>query len=662
MKLYLLLLFNLYNIYIYIYKMKEEDLLVKVNFYTKYEIIKEQEFPIDTSFEKIIEYFNNNVTKEKLNDFDNYQLNLKSVYKMNDTIIKNEDTIKSLMQSTDITELSEAILWIEVEEAEKQSNYISSNLDEDISMIYKPKSNPFSIFSFNIKLGIVILEPYSEEIINTYELNKFNNSSAYCNSPFDLFLSGGNSDNNISNNFWIIDSKKSITKKEMPSPKENHSMLYLKEKYILITGGNDLKTFFYDINKNSFITCADLNHKCLKPALFRYNNYIYCLSDLNEEKQSFERLYIEGDLSLCKWENIYPTFANASDSVFSVKNFGVSSEVYNGVIILGGGNINKHNTYVYDVENNILALSDGKNENVFLEEKTFYKYEREKDYFVNFSGDFEKKQEIVFVNQKNKSVILVDVDSIDGKINKDKINENNEKIKNEENQKKIGNVSLRIIYKKKENEKLKYEIFGEKITPIFDDIIDEIDLNDLNVNKINDDQKKDIEEKEEKEKKEDNKEEFNSNDNNIIKSRTEKVITLNEMISNDDENKLNISNKFAVKNNVDNNKNKEEDTKHKITNKVNKAIKGIKHIFKHKKKEGEEDEKEKKEESENEGGESKISKTKKYLGKLKDKFIKRRDSSVDHNNNMKKKKEEEKKDKKKERHNSITMKGYNPEE
>ena len=34
-----------------------------------------------------------------------------------------------------------------------------------------------------------------------------------------------------------------------------------------------------------------------------------------------------------------------------------------------------------------------KMKNVFLEEKTFYKYEREKDYFVNFSGvfNFEKK-------------------------------------------------------------------------------------------------------------------------------------------------------------------------------------------------------------------------------------------------------------------------------
>ena len=557
------------------------------------------------------------------------------------------------MQSTDISELSEVVLWMEVEEVEKQLNNIGNNLDEDLNIIYKPKSNPFSIFSFNIKLGIVTLEPYSEDAINLYELNKFNSSSAYCNSQYDLYISGGNSDDNISNIFWIIDkNKKIITKTEMPSPKENHSMIYLKEKFILVTGGNDLKTFFYDINQNLFISCADLNHKCSKPALFRYNNYIYCLCDLDEKSQCFERLCLEGDLSLSQWEVIYPSFGNASDSAFNVKNFGVTSEAYNGAIILGGGNITKNNTYVYDIENNILSLTSGKNENVFLEEKTFYRYESDTDYFVNFSGDFEKKQEIVFVNQKNKSVILVDVDSMDGKINKEKINQNNQRIKIEEANKMYGNVSIRIIYKKKENEKLKYDILGEKITPIFDDIMDDIDIDESNANEIDDNNKVEV--------KKDNKEELDLNENNIVnKSKTAHVIPVNDIIINEDENKINTINTFAVKGNNDNNKDKEEDTKHKIKGKVTKAIKGIKGIFKHKNKdkiEGEEEEKGKKEESENDG-ESKISKTKKYLKQLKRKFIKKRDSSVGNDKkNLNKKKED-----KKERHNSFKAKNI-PEE
>ena len=187
--------------------MKEENdlqnLLVKVIFYTKYEIIKEEEFSIDTTFEKIIDYFNNNVKIEQ-NEFGNVDYNLKSLYKISNTNIKNEDSIKSLIEPTDISKLSEIKLWVEVEEIKQPTDNIINNLHEEINIIYKPKSNPFSIFSFNIKLGIVTIEPYAENIVTLYELNKFNSSSAYCNSPNDLFISGGNSDNNISNNFWII--------------------------------------------------------------------------------------------------------------------------------------------------------------------------------------------------------------------------------------------------------------------------------------------------------------------------------------------------------------------------------------------------------------------------------------------------------------------------
>ena len=635
--------------------MKEENdlqnLLVKVIFYTKYEIIKEEKISIDTTFERIIDYFNNNV-KIAQNEFGNVGFNLKSSYKLNNTNIKNEDTIKSLIESTDISELSEIKLCLEIEEIKKPTDNIINNLDEEINIIYKPKSNPFSIFSFNIKLGIVTLEPYAENIVTLYELNKFNSSSAYCNSPNDLFISGGNSDNIISNNFWIVDNnKKSITKKEMPFQKANHSMIYLKEKYILITGGDDLKSFFYDINKNSFIVCGDLSNKCSKPALFRYNDYIYCLSDLNEEKQFFERLCLKEDLSLSYWEKIYPCFGNELDSEFNIKNFGVTSELYNGFIVLGGGNLIKNTTYVYDVENNILSLSDGKNEKVYLEEKTFYKYENDKNYFVNFSGDFEKKQEIVFINQKNKSVLLVDVDSMDGTINMDKINENNESVKKEEIKNMTGNISIRVLFKKKENENLKYKIFGEKITPILDDILDEINEININENNINMINENDVD---------NNKKNQDLNNININQNNDEQ----NKNINNDD-NDINVY-KSKTDNYIklENENDKKEDKKHKKLG-LNKMTKAIKGIFKHKnkdkdknKKDGneeieEEDDKEKNEENENDTSykKSKTNKAKKYLGKLKNKLMKKRESSSV-NKNKKKVKEEEKR----ERNNSLSMK------
>ena len=281
-----------------------KNLSVSVVFYTKYEIIKEKEFDLDTTFEKIIDFYYNNITNElnTNNNENNFKISLKSSYTLNNSIIKKEDTIKSLISSVDINQLSEIKIWIELEEKEISSISIN-NIDEKMNIIYKPKSNPFSIFSFNTILGIVTLESYPQNLISLNELDKYNNSSAYCNSPNDLYISGGEANNNYSKNFWIIDNnKKLITKKDMPFQKSNHSMLYLKEKLILITGGNNLKTFFYDINQNSFIICGDINNKCFKPALFRYNNYIYCLSELDDEKTYFERLYIEDDISLSKWE------------------------------------------------------------------------------------------------------------------------------------------------------------------------------------------------------------------------------------------------------------------------------------------------------------------------------------------------------------------------
>ena len=642
-----------------------KNLSVSIIFYTKYEIIKEEKFNIDTTFEKIINYYKNNIANEQniIDNQNNFRINFKNLYKLNDSIIKKEDTLKSLISSVDINEVSEIKIWLELEEIEISSNNIINNLDEKMNIIYKPKSNPFSIFSFNTILGIVTLESYPQNVITLNELDKYNNSSAYCNSPNDLYISGGNIDNNYSKNFWIIDnSKKLITKKDMPFQKSNHSMIYLKEKYILITGGNNLKTFFYDINKNSFVTCNDINNNYSKPALFRYNNYIYCLSELNEVRTYFERLYINDDISLSSWEKIYPFFGSELDSEFNIKNFGLTSEIYEGYIILGGGDKVNNNTYLYDIENNVLSLSEGKNLNIYLDEKTFFRYENNINYFMNFSGDFEKKQEIVFFNQKNKSILLVDVDSIDGKIDINKIIENDKNIENEENNKNIGNISIRIIYNKNKNEKLKYEIIGEEIPPILDDIIDGINIKEN----------------------ENNKEESDLNNININEECIDEQNNIQNENNNNDENIVNNANISENEN-----KNKEDNKKHKKSGlkKVTKAINGtFKKIFKQKKKDkekekekekekdkengndekieddkecNEEEEKEKENEIENiEENKPKKSLTNKYFGKFKNKFIKKRDSSsIDNKKN--KKKDKNKEDSKKERNKSLHIKAKN---
>ena len=61
------------------------------------------------------------------------------------------------------------------------------------------------------------------------------------------------------------------------------------EGKIFLIGGNDKKTFFYDLKKNYFINWAEINELHIKPSLIQIGDYLYIFDTKNQNKFSFER-------------------------------------------------------------------------------------------------------------------------------------------------------------------------------------------------------------------------------------------------------------------------------------------------------------------------------------------------------------------------------------
>ena len=168
--------------------------------------------------------------------------------------------------------------------------------------ILKPFDNPFKVLVFTPSEFNVSIKAYSSETIEKYKLNKFDlKLSSYCNTPQNLYLSGGSGDDYSSflsgnNNFWKINSIKTNIEKlnDLPIDKQNHSMIYIPRRYIYFIGGNNRSTFFYDIFFSTFNSWASMNKQVKNPCLILVNNiFIYSFGeqDINNSDNNliFER-------------------------------------------------------------------------------------------------------------------------------------------------------------------------------------------------------------------------------------------------------------------------------------------------------------------------------------------------------------------------------------
>ena len=416
---------------------------VQVIYFLKNKIISANKFLLSSTFNSVLDFFkinNKSESKIKLKDeyiYENRKLNLNEP--LINLIELKKNSSSSIIESVEI--------YIELEESNK-NDYIPI-----FNKLIQPKKNPFGIYVFNSNEGSIRLEQYPEKIIKKFELDKYNpNYSAYCNSPKNLYLSGGKINNTTSfNDFWIINNKKySIIQKKMPYKKSNHSMLYVylnNKEYIFIAGGDgNLITFYYDINMNSFIVWSNMNSINIKPSLYQYNEYIYSFNSFNKSTNSifFERTnLVTGKPS---WEKIVPKYNQSLN--FKSKNFGISKSANNDIIFLGGEDAD-NKIVIYDpIKNSLSFQNEHENIKVKLSDKNFYCVNKE--HYIALPSSLSLKKEIAVVNIIKKSIRLINFEISLGK-NKIQL-KNNDIIDKEE--KSVGNIFVNA----KIHERLRFDI------------------------------------------------------------------------------------------------------------------------------------------------------------------------------------------------------------
>ena len=406
------------------------DFFIKVIFYTKKRYIGENYFSNNITIFDIKQYY-----KEKISDGTTI---LYKNYFLNNFKLKDSDKITNILSANNsIKEISIALELREVEELKYQFSLIKFDDENDpiYSKIIKPKLNPFGLIVFLTKNSSIQIEQYPKEILDKYNLNKFNfDNYTYCNSPNFLFLSG-------ENNFWIINKQTyAISHYKLKIYKKKHSMIYIHNIGVFLVGGDNKQTILYEIKTGKFKKWGDtVNNNIIKPGLFYYDEYLFCFRNLNKKNNFFEKTYL-GENTQRKWEIIYPRFKNTNPNEFYNNNFALSKSTEGKILFIGGNKENK-NTYIFNPLNDTIIKTEGKNEKIFFEEKNFYKLNK----VINIAipSDFEKSNELAKLNkyqfslQKIKYKIIETGTSINYEINW----ENNIEIINDN---KIGNISIEL--------------------------------------------------------------------------------------------------------------------------------------------------------------------------------------------------------------------------
>ena len=409
---------------------------VTIVYYTKNRTLFKENSNSKNSFISILEKFENNYRYKN-------EAKLKNKYYLNGKEIRDNQLLEELINQNDpncLSKLDKAEFLLELEEI----HFTGDSQYQNYRKILQPKANPFGLYIYSPKEGTLSLKIYPDKTISLFELNKFNEGSAYCNSYNDLFISGGTDNNN--KDFWIINNNNfEVKKKNMLMNKRNHSMIFLncneKEEWIFIIGGDDKKSFYYDLNKNYFINWGDTNDIHIRPALMQIGEYLYIFDSINLRKNYFERTKIITPNR--KWEKNVLNIDNKIINYFPSK-YGVSFDSNGKILLLGGDNNNKvKNTYIYEPSNNSIILSqNGKNDKMLFDDKTFYKIN--KRYNIGLSHNLNETKEIGVVDKETQSLIKIYI-SLPSENNKVKAICNlsfNDNIENKYNNE-IGNLSIK---------------------------------------------------------------------------------------------------------------------------------------------------------------------------------------------------------------------------
>ena len=363
--------FNQSNNFV-IKKLNEEKLLIQIPLTTGN---WHKEYDMNDPISKLV----NDLNAEKNLDISQYILKT----------LKNKKTSVSLTDKLKI--------FLEVEQSLNNQN---------LKFIGKPFNNPFEIFVFNKNSKILNIQSFQDEIIQQYDLNDYGPSSAYCNGNNHLYISGGEkNDNQIIDTLLDINlTNNMIDGPFTMSPKKNHSMIFISPDKVFIIGGNDTKTFYFDINEKKIIDKADLNIIRTEPALQVIDNILYCFDNINKannEELSFEKINIDNPDA--EWEIIYPKINKVK---FSQKFFAVSKDNKGENIFFLGGNKEDYNdsedlqNFKYNIESNTIEQTNIPFHDYNFKEKTFLPYNKNVDYLL---PDFNRQHPEVTFFVKSKS-------------------------------------------------------------------------------------------------------------------------------------------------------------------------------------------------------------------------------------------------------------------
>ena len=427
---------------------------ITVTFLTKSRTLYKEKINSKTSFNSLLEKFKNNSQYHS-------QAKLKNKYIINGKQIRNNQTLEEIIFQN-MCDPSNSELYLELNDI----LYSGDTYINEYKKIIQPKENPFGLFIYSTREGMLSLHNFEEKAINLFELEKIDEGSAYCNSNEDFYISGSNGKDN--KNFWIINNNDfNIKKKNMPFGKKNHSMIYLtfneNEEWIFITGGNDKKSFYYDLNKNYFINWSDTLDIHQNPALIRIGEYLYILDTLNSKKNYWERTKIISPTR--KWEKVIPKLDKKLLSNFP-SEFAVSYDTNSHIVFIGGNNIlNSNSTYVYDPISNEIYLSKiGTNDNEIFSDKIFYKINNK--YNVAIPKNVTEKKEICLVNKDEQALIKLSIDIPNEnrrtKI-KTRINFDDKKFLDKKNDE--GTITIKELDIKGKNNILKNNYMNQRIQP-----------------------------------------------------------------------------------------------------------------------------------------------------------------------------------------------------
>ena len=380
---------------------KNDQQKIKTIFYTKSQIIKEYWFKINSTVKDIFNYFEKNIKEEGFK--------LKSNYNLFNESINESYTISELIKKDKNDSIISGEIWIEVEEV----IFFDDENDDIFSTILQPKLDPFELIEYNsLKSKIKIIQ-CPQDILCYTELNKFSKESAFCNSNNALYLSGGEFSGKASYYFWIINKTNfKIIKQLMPISKKYHSMLFIADNFIFITGGDTLNTIIYDIETKDFIEWANMNKTHFQPGIFIYGDYIYAfsaLTDENKQNNYFERTNLTSKIP--KWEIIYPKY-DENKINFNSNFFGISKYLDGNILFVGGEKNNPN--YLYNPMNNIITISNKNNLSIPFWDKSFYKIN--KKYNICIPLNFNNNYQLIFLNKETESLEEINVDKKTGHV------------------------------------------------------------------------------------------------------------------------------------------------------------------------------------------------------------------------------------------------------